>query len=98
MFTKTGLLTLLLFLQINFFIGSNGFFKYIKLYKKISEKKLEIFYLTERNIKLSIEIQLLNVNDELIEEYARNNLEMIKKNETFYRIIDSNSHYFNNLN
>ncbi|XBC41642.1 MAG: septum formation initiator family protein [Buchnera aphidicola (Kaburagia rhusicola rhusicola)] len=84
---KIGLLALLLLLQINFFVGQDGLYEYMKLRKKILQKKLDIFYLTERNVKLFSEIQLWNMNNELVEEYARSNLGMIKNGETFYRII-----------
>ncbi|XBC43581.1 MAG: septum formation initiator family protein [Buchnera aphidicola (Meitanaphis flavogallis)] len=63
--------------------------------KKILQKKLDIFYLTERNVKLFSEIQLWNMSNELVEEYARSNLGMIKNGETFYRIIIN--HSFDNI-
>lgn len=88
---KIGLLALLLLLQINFFIGQDGLYEYMKLRKKILQKKLDIFYLTERNVKLFSEIQLWNMSNELVEEYARSNLGMIKNGETFYRIIINHS-------
>ncbi|XBC42158.1 MAG: septum formation initiator family protein [Buchnera aphidicola (Meitanaphis elongallis)] len=94
-FVKIGLLVLLLLLQVNLFLGRDGLFKYITLHKRVSQIKLDIFYLTERNIKLSSEIKLWNTSNELIEEYARSNLGMIKTNEIFYRIIIN--HDFNNI-
>ncbi|QCI23391.1 septum formation initiator family protein [Buchnera aphidicola] len=87
---KVALLILLCWLQINFFLGKNGLFEYIKLNKQILQKKLEIFYLVERNVKLLSEIQYWNNSNELIEEYARSNLGMIKKDEIFYRILIDN--------
>ncbi|XBC38042.1 MAG: septum formation initiator family protein [Buchnera aphidicola (Floraphis choui)] len=84
---KIGLFILLFFLQISFFIGKNGLYEYVQLYRNISQKKLNIFYLTEQNTKLLSEIKNWDVSNELIEEYARSNLGMIKKGESFYRIV-----------
>ncbi|XBC44225.1 MAG: septum formation initiator family protein [Buchnera aphidicola (Schlechtendalia peitan)] len=89
--SKIGLVTLLLWLHTNFFLGKHGLCDYIKLYKQNLQKKENIFYLSKRNLKLSSEIRYWNFNDELKEEYARSTLGMIKKGETFYRII-TNDH------
>ncbi|ANF17145.1 hypothetical protein XW81_01935 [Buchnera aphidicola (Schlechtendalia chinensis)] len=84
---KISLIVLFFWLQVNFFIGKNGLYEYVQLYNKNLKKEENILNVLNRNKELLLEIQDWNTSDELKEEFARSKLGMIKKGETFYRIV-----------
>lgn len=90
---KLILLLLFLFswLQYSLWFGKNGIhdFFYIKNYILVQENNNN--KLKARNNQLFIEINDLNIGREAIEERARNELGMIKPNESFYRLVPKQS-------
>ncbi|WP_367680418.1 cell division protein FtsB [Candidatus Fukatsuia anoeciicola] len=85
------LLILFSWLQYSLWFGKNGIhdFFYIKNYilaQEINNHKLKV-----RNDQLFTEINDLNIGQEAIEERARNELGMIKPNESFYRLVPEQS-------
>lgn len=82
------LLILLSLLQYRLWLGSGS----ISQVKELEDKKilLEKYnrLLEERNRSLGAEVIDLKTGLEAIEERARNEMGMIKENETFYQIVD----------
>lgn len=60
------------------------------LREAIEQQKQENQQLLERNTALEAEVQDLKQGLEAIEERARSELGMIKKDETFFQIIENN--------
>ncbi|AFA41064.1 cell division protein [Wigglesworthia glossinidia endosymbiont of Glossina morsitans morsitans (Yale colony)] len=76
------------YLQSSLWYGKNNIMHLIEVRKEIkiqSEKNLQK---KMRNQKLIIEINYLKNKNDAIEERARNELNMIKSNEVYYRIIE----------
>jgi cell division protein FtsB len=84
---QIGLLCLFILLQYRLWFGKNGVQDYSHLqyavttHQKINEKLLK------RNIVLQADISDLKVGLEGVEERARNELGLIKPNETFFRLL-----------
>ncbi len=83
------LIVLILILQFNVWYGDNGKQKINSLQMTISQQQKQNEQLNLQNQELKREIYLLRNNPELLEEKAREQLGLIKKNEIFYRIIPS---------
>lgn len=58
-----------------------------QLQAKITEQKEQNDLLEKENQILKKEIQALKTNPKVLEEKARENLGLVKRGETFYRII-----------
>lgn len=90
-------LVILMWLQYSLWFGKNGiidlihFCNLITLYK--SENNLDL--MKARNDQLLSEIYYLSYSADIIEEYARYDLGMIKPNECFYQLKFDNV-YFDN--
>lgn len=78
---------LIIILQYQIWLGDSGAPEIEKLKKQIAEQKQENDALQQQNELLKKEIQALRKNPALLEELAREQLGLIKPNETFYRII-----------
>jgi cell division protein FtsB len=92
--TKIAIIFLLIIssiLQIKLWFSTDGIKNIIKLNNDIIEKTRELDELQSRNNNLSQNIPLLKKNPIFIEEQARTILGMIKKNETFYRVIETSN-------
>lgn len=76
-------------LQFDFWRGRGSVLDYFRLQKLVVEQKKENTHLTMRNDLLANEVKNLKEGDEAIEESARNELGLIKKDEKFYHIIES---------
>lgn len=82
--TLFSILSLLLFSLV---AGKNGVMDYTQIQKEVTVQSQNNALLRERNQALKNEIKDLRQGYDAIEERSRNELGMIKKNETFYRII-----------
>ncbi|GLS82828.1 cell division protein FtsB [Paraferrimonas haliotis] len=82
------LLVLLGLLQYRLWFGNNSLPQYFQLQSQIQAQQLSNDKLVERNQVLYSEIEDLKEGSEALEERARNELGMIKKNESFYRVIN----------
>ena len=82
---------LIIILQYRIWMGDNGMPEIEKLELQITEQSEQNRLLQEQNEMLRKEIQALRKNPELLEEIAREQLGLIKPNETFYRIIPKES-------
>lgn len=84
----TVLMCLLLLLQYTLWFGNGGLFRLWQLNTKVEEQKVENELLTERNRALEAEVIDLKQGLEAIEERARSDLGMIKKDETFFQVVE----------
>jgi cell division protein FtsB len=83
------LIALLLLLQYQLWFSSSGYLRAWHLRQALSKEQKTTQELTDRNKILEAEIQDLKQGHDAIEELARNQLGMVKKDETFYRIVPS---------
>jgi cell division protein FtsB len=79
-------------LQYEFWFSKNGIREYIALREAITAQKKLNTEAAQQNQKLIIEVQNLRHGHEAIEEHARNDLGMIKPDETFYQVVTPQSH------
>jgi cell division protein FtsB len=82
------LLLLLLILQYRLWIGAGSFAEVAAHKREIAEQREQNDKLEQRNQRLKNEVQSLKSGLEAIEERARDELGMIKRDETFYLIVD----------
>lgn len=82
------LIVVLLLLQYKLWFGDGNMREVWALREAIEEQKKENQTLLERNAALEAEVQDLKQGLEAIEERARSELGMIKKDETFFQIIE----------
>jgi len=83
-----ALVALLVVLQYDLWIGDGSMTAAWRLDNTISEQKQENARLQIRNETLAAEVNDLKSGTAAIEERARSELGMIKKDETFVQIID----------
>lgn len=83
------LLVLLIWLQYKLWLGDGGIPEVLDLEQEIDTVQHEVNRLQERNQALDAEVMDLKKGIEAIEERARSELGMIKPNETYYQVIDS---------
>lgn len=81
------LLVLLLMLQYRLWVGDGSLAEVWQLRREITAQEAENQRLLERNRVLEAEVRDLKKGVKAIEERARNELGMIRKNETFYQIV-----------
>jgi len=83
------LIVLIIILQFNIWYGDNGKQKINSLQMTIEQQQKHNQRLNLQNQELKREIYLLRNKPELLEEKAREQLGLIKKDEIFYRVIPS---------
>lgn len=84
----TALLVILLaLLQYRLWFGKNSVPDYYDLKAELARQKSANMQLHQRNKLLYADTDDLKSGTEAIEERARNELGMIKENETFFRVI-----------
>ncbi len=82
------LLMAFVFLQLRLWTGDGSLAEVWQLRGEIDKQQQENYVLSERNRRLTAEVKDLKEGLEAVEERARSQLGMIKKDETFYLIID----------
>ncbi len=82
------LFVLLLLLQYQLWFGNSGLLRSWQLEQKVEQQTAENAKLKERNKALEAEVRDLKHGMEAIEERARADLGMIKKDETFYQVVE----------
>ena len=85
------LFVLLMWLQYKLWLGDGGIPEVIQLEKEIENVQGEVDMLQERNSALDAEVMDLKKGIEAIEERARSEMGMIKKDEIYYQVIDTDS-------
>jgi cell division protein FtsB len=83
-----ALVVILALLQYKLWIGNGSFAEVYRLTQAVSAQEKENATAKERNLALQAEVDDLKHGMDAIEERARRELGMIKKNETFFRVID----------
>ncbi|WP_255989431.1 cell division protein FtsB [Chitinolyticbacter albus] len=87
--TLAILLALLIaLLQWPLWIGKGSWLRVWQLDQQLAERHAENDKLRERNAALAAEVQDLKTGTDAIEERARNELGMIRKDEVFFQILD----------
>ena len=81
-----GLLGLL---QYRLWFGKNSIPDYLSKEQEVEKQSQQNANLVQRNALLKADISDLTIGMEAIEERARNELGLIKRGETFYRILPS---------
>ena len=74
-------------LQYRLWFGKNSIPDYFSRKQEVHTQALQNANLAQRNALLNADISDLKIGLEAIEERARNELGLIKKGETFYRIL-----------
>ncbi|MBU2869256.1 cell division protein FtsB [Colwellia sp. E2M01] len=92
------LLILLILLQYRLWFGKNSVPDYLVLKENVLTQKETNEKLQQRNKLLFADTDDLKLGLEAIEERARNELGMIKENETFFRLIPKNNRPRNSRN
>lgn len=82
------LVLLLAFLQYRLWVGDGSLAEVRQLKQAIVAQEKENKLLAERNRALEAEVRDLKQGLEAIEERARSELGMIRKNETFFQIVE----------
>lgn len=79
---------LLVLLQYKIWLGDGGVPEILQLQEDVDSEQSQVNSLKERNRSLDAEVQDLKTGLDAIEERARSELGMIRKNETYYQVID----------
>ncbi len=82
------LVILLVLLQYRLWVGDGSLAEVWDLYRQVENQKEENQRLRERNQALDAEVRDLKQGLEAIEERAREELGMVREDETFYQIVD----------
>ena len=85
------LFVLLIWLQYKLWLGDGGIPEVLELEAEIETVQSEVNILQERNSALNAEVMDLKKGIEAIEERARSEMGMIKKDEIYYQVIDSDA-------
>jgi len=85
------LFVLLIWLQYKLWLDDGGIPEVLELEEEIETVQSEVNTLQERNKALNAEVMDLKTGIEAIEERARSEMGMIKKDEIYYQVIDSES-------
>ncbi|MFZ6644690.1 cell division protein FtsB [Undibacterium sp. TJN25] len=84
-----ALATLLLMIQYPLWLGKGGWLRVWELDKQVSQVQSHNEGLKDRNSKLESEVEDLKTGTGAVEERARFELGMIKKDEIFVQILDA---------
>lgn len=85
------LVALLLLIQYPLWLGKGGWLRVNELDKQVAAAQAKNQELKERNAKLDSEVQDLKNGTEAVEERARFELGMIKKDEIFVQVLEAGS-------
>ena len=77
-----------MWLQYKLWLGDGGIPEVLELEAEIETVQSEVNTLKERNRALNAEVMDLKKGIEAIEERARSEMGMIKKDEIYYQVID----------
>ena len=82
------LVILLAALQYKFWAGNGGVLEVLNLKREIADQIVENAKLKERNQALRAEVEDLRTGLSALEERARQELGMIRADETFFQVVD----------
>lgn len=75
-------------LQYKLWLGDGGIYQWRSLEKKIAVQEGENDKLSNRNLAIDADIIELKSGEQALEEQARYELGMVKKDEVYYQFID----------
>lgn len=75
-------------LQFKLWLSSDGERKVWRLREEVAERTAQNHGLAERNAELAAEVQDLKSGLEAAEERARNELGLVKPDESFYEVVE----------
>lgn len=81
------LITLLVLLQFRLWLGKHSVPDFQALETQVAKQRQQNANLAQRNALLKADIEDLTIGMDAIEERARSELGLIKRGETFYRIL-----------
>lgn len=84
-----ALTVILLMLQYRLWVGDGSVADLVSLNEQIDEQREQNSQLSQRNQLLNAEVNALREGGDAIEARARKDLGMIKKDETFFMIVQS---------
>ncbi len=84
------LMTLIALIQFPLWTGKGGWLQVRAIEQDIIQTQEENLKLQNRNMIFHAEINDLKQGTDAIEERARNDIGMIKKNEIFFQIVETN--------
>ena len=87
----TVLIVLLLLLQFKLWFGDASVRDVVTLKQSVKEQQAKNDQVKQRNAVLAAEVEDLKTGLEAIEERARSELGMIKKDETFIHIVEGDT-------
>ena len=87
-----GLAIVLALLQYRLWISNDGIRSVKHLTQSVAAQRAENQHLKERNLQLAAEVKDLKEGLAALEERARNDLGMIGANETFFQVVDADTH------
>ncbi|MBD2859942.1 cell division protein FtsB [Spongiibacter sp. KMU-158] len=82
------LLIMLAYLQYRLWFGPGSWEQVVSLNREIAHQQQENQKLQTRNDRLAGEVESLKTDLDSIEEKARNDMGLVKKGETFYRVVE----------
>jgi cell division protein FtsB len=82
------LATLILLIQIPLWFGKGGWFRSWQLEEIVLKEKEKNMQLERRNSGLAAEVKDLKTGSDAVEERARYELGMVKKDEVFFQVVD----------
>lgn len=82
------MVVLILLLQVRLWVGEGSFAQVWNLREAIKEQLAENAVLAARNERLYAEVRNLRNEQGAIEERARMNLGLIRRDETFFLVVD----------
>lgn len=82
-----GLATLIVLLQYPLWFGKGGWLKVSELEAQVAEQHASNANLKARNEAMDAEVRDLKQGTEAVEERARTELGMIRKDEMFYQVV-----------
>ncbi len=91
------LTALLILIQYPLWLGKGGWLRVSELGRQVEQAQKKNEELKERNAKLASEVQDLQQGTGAVEERARYEMGMIKKNEIFVQVLDPHTSAGNSL-
>lgn len=82
-----GLLVLLGVLQIRLWLSEDGWSELLRLQHSVAEQREQNKALAERNARLEADVNDLKQGETALEERARSDLGMVRKDESFYLLV-----------
>ncbi|MCK7548064.1 septum formation initiator family protein [Marinobacter koreensis] len=83
------MVVLILLLQVRLWVGEGSFAQVWSLKNAIADQRAENADLAARNESLYAEVRNLRNEQGAVEERARMNLGLIRKDETFFLVVDN---------